>query len=141
MRTGLKYPADDPRVVACKKAVKKIGGFTRTGRALGITPQAVYKWEVVPLDWLDQIIKLSGLTKFDLRPDIYGVKRHRNRQNPKARGQSDADDADPATATAEEMDGRTAAGGEGVAGTGGDGLDGREGDEHRAERCVGADMA
>jgi len=74
MRNGLRYPIDDPRVLACKKAIARMGGLTEVGRVFGITPQAIYKWEIVPLDRVHEVALVSGLSIHELRPDIYGAK-------------------------------------------------------------------
>lgn len=77
MRNGLRYPLDDPRVIACKKAIRAAGGLTRVGKHFGVTPQAIYKWEIVPADRCFQIEVLSGVSVHELRPDVFGVKLRR----------------------------------------------------------------
>jgi DNA-binding transcriptional regulator YdaS (Cro superfamily) len=77
MRSGLRYPPDDPRVVACKEAVKRAGGLTKLSRVFGVTPQAIYKWEMVPPERCQELAMLAGMSVHDLRPDIFGVKPRR----------------------------------------------------------------
>jgi DNA-binding transcriptional regulator YdaS (Cro superfamily) len=77
MRKGLHYPDDDPRVIACKKAIRKAGGLTRVALALGVTPQAIYKWELCPPDRCAEVERLTGISIHDLRPDVFGVKPRR----------------------------------------------------------------
>lgn len=72
MRAGLRYNSDDPRVIACKLAVKLAGGQKVVADALGIKPQAVYWWEMVPPERCRQVARLSGVSEHVLRPDIFG---------------------------------------------------------------------
>jgi DNA-binding transcriptional regulator YdaS (Cro superfamily) len=59
---------------AIAEAISKAGGPTKLGRALGITRQAVEQWKgrVVPPEHVLAIEKLTGVTRYELRPDIYG---------------------------------------------------------------------
>lgn len=57
-----------------KKAIKIAGGGVVVAKAIGITPQAIYQWELCPPQW---VLGLEGLsknrvTRHDLRPDIFG---------------------------------------------------------------------
>ena len=71
------YPDDDLRVVGCKKAIVAAGGLSVVGRALGITPQAVYAWEICPRDHCQKLSELSGVPLHILRPDLYALKPQR----------------------------------------------------------------
>jgi DNA-binding transcriptional regulator YdaS (Cro superfamily) len=75
MRSGLRYSSDDPRVVACKLAIKAAGGITRLAKALGISPQAVYWWEMVPPERCLQVAEISEIPEHVLRPDVYRQKK------------------------------------------------------------------
>ncbi len=108
MRKDLKFSADDPRVIACKQAVKLMGGCTKVGRQFGISPQAVYNWEVVPSKWCSAVAALTGITIFELRPDLFGYEKQR-----RIRGKINVS-ADHPHPTAADMDRRAAAGGEGA---------------------------
>lgn len=136
MRNDLRFPVDDPRVIACKKAVKAIGGFTKTARHFGIKPQSVYKWEVVPRHWCKEVAALSGVSIYELRPDVFGFGKvrvgHDGPSQRKARGKIDAN-TNPASPASEEMERRAAAGGEGIVGERGDRRRGRSGDEHHPQ--------
>lgn len=59
---------------AIADAIRKAGGPTKLGKALGITRQAVEQWRerVVPPEHVLAIEKLTGITRYELRPDIYG---------------------------------------------------------------------
>jgi hypothetical protein len=72
-----RYPNDDPRVIAMKKAVKAAGGLTQVGRHFHVTAQAIYKWRICPPDRCQQMEIISGVSVHELRPDVFGVKPHR----------------------------------------------------------------
>lgn len=55
-----------------KNAVSKAGGARSLARALSITPQAVIQWPHVPAKHVLEVERLSGITRYELRPDIYG---------------------------------------------------------------------
>lgn len=59
------------------EAIQRAGGSTKLGKALGITRQAVEAWKgkgrVVPPEHVLEIEKITGVTRYDLRPDIYGA--------------------------------------------------------------------
>lgn len=55
-----------------KIAIKRAGGAPLVARELGLTRQAITKWEEVPAKHVLAIERLSGVTRYELRPDIYG---------------------------------------------------------------------
>jgi len=55
-----------------KNAIKRAGGAPVIARELGLTRQAVNKWDEVPSKHVLAIEKLSGVTRYELRPDLYG---------------------------------------------------------------------
>jgi len=55
-------------------AITKLGGPSAAGRALGISSQAVGQWRRVPSERVLQVERLTGVSRHDLRPDIYGPK-------------------------------------------------------------------
>lgn len=55
-------------------AIAKLGGPSAAGRALGISSQAVGQWRRIPPERVLQIEQLTGISRHDLRPDIYGPK-------------------------------------------------------------------
>ena len=59
------------RDAALARAIKKVGGFTATAEALGITPPTVHEWRKCPLHWVRRISELSGVPKHELAPDLY----------------------------------------------------------------------
>lgn len=57
---------------ALTAAVKKAGSFSALARLLGITPQAVQQWRVVPPNKVLQVSQHCGISCHELRPDIFG---------------------------------------------------------------------
>jgi hypothetical protein len=130
MRKGLRLPVDDPLVVICQKAVKRAGGLTRVGRFVGVSPQAVYKWEVVPEVHCSKVAQLSGYTINELRPDLYGLK-----------GKDDGSNTSTSGPGATEMDGRAAATRQDDVGQGGNRLDDSAGNEHQPQPSIRPHLA
>lgn len=65
--------------VATQKAVDtaaaKLGSQAALGRSLGCKRQAINQWKrdgKVPAKWVLGLEALSGVSRYDLRPDIYG---------------------------------------------------------------------
>lgn len=61
---------------AIEKAKQAVGGPRALARMLTeagtkITPQAVGRWKRVPADRAIDVSKLTGVSVFELRPDIY----------------------------------------------------------------------
>lgn len=55
-----------------KRAIEAAGGAAKLGTALGITRQAVEDWDKVPPKHVLRVEELSGISRYALRPDIYG---------------------------------------------------------------------
>jgi DNA-binding transcriptional regulator YdaS (Cro superfamily) len=55
-----------------KSAIVKAGGARAIARVLRITHQAVIQWPHVPAKHVLEVERLSGVSRYDLRPDIYG---------------------------------------------------------------------
>ena len=47
----------------------------KIAKALGITPQAIYRWSHVPAVHVLTVEKLSGVSRHHLRPDVFGEGR------------------------------------------------------------------
>jgi DNA-binding transcriptional regulator YdaS (Cro superfamily) len=56
------------------EAAKTTGGIAALAGKLGLTRQALYQWKRVPPEWVLKVEKLTGASRHDLRPDIYGPK-------------------------------------------------------------------
>ncbi|WP_336810908.1 Cro/CI family transcriptional regulator [Bosea sp. MMO-172] len=57
---------------ALLKAVEAVGGPVSLARHLGISSQAVSQWKRVPPGRALAVEQLSGVSRHDLRPDLYG---------------------------------------------------------------------
>ena len=62
---------------ACERAKAAAGGPSALARALTesgspIRPQGITKWSRVPAERVLEVERLSGISRYDLRPDVYG---------------------------------------------------------------------
>jgi len=57
---------------AVKAAVDKHGSRAAVAERLGITRQSMDQWEQTPPKHVLEMEKLSGVSRYDLRPDVYG---------------------------------------------------------------------
>jgi DNA-binding transcriptional regulator YdaS (Cro superfamily) len=48
------------------------GRLTQLAAALGIYPSAILQWEKVPAERVPAVADATGLSRHDLRPDIFG---------------------------------------------------------------------
>lgn len=55
------------------KARKKAGGNAGIGRGLGITSQAIGQWKRVPAERVLDVERITGVSRHELRPDLYPV--------------------------------------------------------------------
>lgn len=55
------------------KVLKRAGGSTKLGKALGISRQAVEQWRTVPPERVLAVERLTNISRYELRPDIYGA--------------------------------------------------------------------
>lgn len=62
-------------VIALEKAIKKAGGQSALARAIGVTQSHIWAWlnrnKRVPAAHVLKIEKAFGVSRHDLRPDIY----------------------------------------------------------------------
>lgn len=54
-----------------EKAIKESGGGAALALALNLTRQAVYQWKTVPPQHVLEVERISGVSRHDLRPDLY----------------------------------------------------------------------
>ncbi|WP_200911269.1 transcriptional regulator [Sphingomonas sp. Leaf62] len=62
-------------VVALRSAVDAAGSQSAMARIVGCSPQAVSKWvnrgKVCPAEYVLKVEAATGVSRFDLRPDVY----------------------------------------------------------------------
>jgi len=59
--------------VGLLKAIKSAGNGSSLARLMKITPSAVLQWDQVPADRILQVEALTGVSRYELRPDICGA--------------------------------------------------------------------
>jgi DNA-binding transcriptional regulator YdaS (Cro superfamily) len=52
------------------RAIEAAGGVSALAAELGLTPQSVSEWPRVPIDWLVDVEKITGIKRQHLRPDL-----------------------------------------------------------------------
>ncbi len=57
-----------------ERAIDAAGGLTKLAASLGITKQAVLQWEEVPPLRVLAVERASGVSRHELRPDLYPVE-------------------------------------------------------------------
>lgn len=53
-------------------AIRSAGNISELARRLGLTNQAVGKWARVPAERVLEVERVTGVSRYRLRPDIYG---------------------------------------------------------------------
>ena len=66
--------ADDAKAALGRARASVKGGSSAIARAVGLTPQAVAQWDIVPASRVLGVEKTTGVTRYELRPDIYGER-------------------------------------------------------------------
>ncbi len=59
------------KATALKRAIETAGGQAEFARLIGITAQAVSQWDEVPPLRVLAVERVSGVSRHDLRPDLY----------------------------------------------------------------------
>ena len=59
---------------ALQRAIKAAGGLAGLAKPLGITVQAVSQWDEVPALRVLAVERATGVSRHDLRPDLYPVE-------------------------------------------------------------------
>jgi DNA-binding transcriptional regulator YdaS (Cro superfamily) len=72
------FHSDDSRPAACRRAIAAAGGYRELAKKLGITPQAVFVWPIVPVERARRVEELTGIPVEELRPDIWPPDHRRN---------------------------------------------------------------
>ena len=60
------------RDAALTSALERANGPSALARQLGITPTAVIQWGRVPAARVIEVERFTGISRHDLRPDIFG---------------------------------------------------------------------
>jgi DNA-binding transcriptional regulator YdaS (Cro superfamily) len=58
-----------PEIV--REAAANVGGLSQLAKLMGIRHTTFYRWKEVPAERVLQIEKLTGVSRHDMRPDIY----------------------------------------------------------------------
>ncbi|HGM5043047.1 helix-turn-helix domain-containing protein [Stenotrophomonas pavanii] len=53
-------------------SLKALGGPAHIGRVCGVSSQAVSQWKRVPAEYVLTIEEATGVSRHDLRPDVFG---------------------------------------------------------------------
>ncbi|WP_093820201.1 transcriptional regulator [Stenotrophomonas indicatrix] len=53
-------------------SLKALGGPAHIGRVCGVSSQAVSQWKRVPAEYVLAIEEATGVSRHDLRPDVFG---------------------------------------------------------------------
>lgn len=56
-----------------RTAADRIGGVPRLAERIGVTRQAIYQWREVPVERIADIAAVTGVSRADLRPDLYAL--------------------------------------------------------------------
>lgn len=71
--------AKTPRPQGSQKALRRAiqtlkGGKSELARITGVTRQGIQKWKSAPAEYVLAIEKATGVSRHDLRPDIYPIE-------------------------------------------------------------------
>lgn len=70
----LEIAAMDDTETALDRAVRLSGGQATFARLIGVTAQAVSQWDKVPPLRVLEVERVSGVSRHDLRPDLYPIE-------------------------------------------------------------------
>jgi DNA-binding transcriptional regulator YdaS (Cro superfamily) len=59
---------DNPGIA---EALKSAGSAAGLARALGVTRQAIHKWQRIPAERVRDVERVTGVPRETLRPDLY----------------------------------------------------------------------
>ena len=67
-------PTNAIMITIVEEGAEKVGGLGKLADGLGITHQAFYSWKKVPAERVLDFERLTGISRYVQRPDIYGVE-------------------------------------------------------------------
>ena len=70
----LEFSAMNDRSDALKRAIKAVGGPAKLAAPLGISVQAISQWDEVPPLRVLAVERVSGVSRYELRPDLYPLE-------------------------------------------------------------------
>ncbi|KFL27051.1 CI repressor [Devosia sp. 17-2-E-8] len=56
-----------------QRAIANVGSASELARRIGVTPAAVLQWDMVPIRRVPDVERVSGVSRYDLRPDFFGL--------------------------------------------------------------------
>lgn len=59
------------------RVIKAAGGVNAVARAFGIAPASVSGWRSIPPDRVLALEALTGISRYEQRPDVFGVPLRR----------------------------------------------------------------
>lgn len=74
----LHAPMNAPDLTALERAKNAVGGGRELARRLSaigrpITSQAIYGWRRIPAERVLDVERVTGVSRSELRPDLYGL--------------------------------------------------------------------
>lgn len=70
------------RSAALLKAIKEVGSVTRLAELLDVRPQAISQWSKVPAMRVLLVERITGVSRHELRPDLYPRELPKKEQKP-----------------------------------------------------------
>ena len=58
-------------IAIVQKAADKVGSASELARRLGISHPALFRWKQVPAERVLKMEQVTGISRHDIRPDIY----------------------------------------------------------------------
>jgi DNA-binding transcriptional regulator YdaS (Cro superfamily) len=58
-------------IAIVQQAADKVGSMSELARRLGISHPALFRWKKVPAERVLKLEQISGISRHDIRPDIY----------------------------------------------------------------------
>ena len=79
---------DDPRAIVCervKQIIRDRGLMGTYGPHLGVSRPAMNSWRVIPAEHCIGLEELVGVSRYEMRPDVFGVKPNLEAERDKLR--------------------------------------------------------